>query len=78
MIGDDAEFNKWDDKLGFYTPILKNFLTEFGIECAKHGMQIYSGHGYIKEWAWNKSLVTHVSQPLWGHHRRTSAWPTRS
>ena len=50
MLGDDAEFHKWDDKLGFYTPILKSFLTELSIECAKHGMQIYGGHGYIKEW----------------------------
>ena len=50
MLGDDAEFHKWDDKLGFYTPILKGFLTELSIECAKHGMLIYGGHGYIKEW----------------------------
>ncbi|MEZ2692334.1 acyl-CoA dehydrogenase C-terminal domain-containing protein [Psychrobacter faecalis] len=48
--GDDTEFEKWDDKLGFYTPILKGFLTELGIEAAKHGQQIYGGHGYIKEW----------------------------
>lgn len=50
LQSDDAEFHKWDDKLGFYTPVLKGFLTELGIECAKHGMQIYGGHGYIKEW----------------------------
>ena len=50
MQGNDAEFHKWDDKLGFYTPVLKGFLTELSIECAKHGMQIYGGHGYIKEW----------------------------
>ncbi|MGP5530371.1 acyl-CoA dehydrogenase C-terminal domain-containing protein [Psychrobacter celer] len=48
--GDEAEFEKWDDKLGFYTPILKGFLTELGIEAAKHGQQVYGGHGYIKEW----------------------------
>jgi hypothetical protein len=48
--GNDEEFEKWDDKLGFYTPILKGFLTELGIEAAKHGQQIYGGHGYIKEW----------------------------
>ncbi|MFW2177708.1 MULTISPECIES: acyl-CoA dehydrogenase C-terminal domain-containing protein [unclassified Moraxella] len=50
MAGDDKEFHKWDDKLGFYTPILKGFLTELGLECAKNGMQVYGGHGYIKEW----------------------------
>ena len=48
--GDDAEFEKWDDKLGFYTPVIKGFLTELGIEAAKHGQQIFGGHGYIKEW----------------------------
>lgn len=48
--GNNEEFQKWDDKLGFYTPVLKGFLTELGLECAKHGMQVYGGHGYIKEW----------------------------
>ncbi|VEG12843.1 acyl-CoA dehydrogenase C-terminal domain-containing protein [Moraxella cuniculi] len=47
--GDEAEIKKWDDKIGFFTPILKGFLTELGIESAKHGQQIYGGHGYIKE-----------------------------
>lgn len=48
--GDQAEFEKWDEKLAFYTPIIKGFLTELAIEATKHGMQIYGGHGYIKEW----------------------------
>lgn len=48
--GDHDEAEKWDDKLGFYTPILKGFLTERGIEAANLGMQVYGGHGYIKEW----------------------------
>ncbi len=47
---DHDKFEKWDDKIGFYTPILKGFLTELAIEVAKHGMQVYGGHGYIKEW----------------------------
>ncbi|MES2682089.1 MAG: acyl-CoA dehydrogenase C-terminal domain-containing protein [Pseudomonadota bacterium] len=47
--GDDAKYKKWDDKLGFYTPILKGFLTEMGLEAANHGMQVFGGHGYIKE-----------------------------
>ncbi len=48
--GDQAEFEAYDDKLGFYTPILKGFLTELGFEAANHGMQVFGGHGYIKEW----------------------------
>ncbi len=39
-----------DDRLGFITPILKAFLTELGYESANHGLQIFGGHGYIKEW----------------------------
>lgn len=46
----DAEYKEADDKLGFLTPVLKAFLTETGLECASHGMQVYGGHGYIKEW----------------------------
>jgi len=41
---------KIDDKLGFLTPILKGFLTELGVESANRGMQVFGGHGYIKEW----------------------------
>ena len=46
---DDAKYEKYDDKLGFFTPILKGFLTEMGLEAANHGMQVFGGHGYIRE-----------------------------
>ncbi len=45
----DEEYQKWDDELGFLTPILKGFLTEKGLEVANDGMQVFGGHGYIKE-----------------------------
>ena len=38
-----------DEKLGLLTPILKAFLTETGFESTNLGMQIFGGHGYIKE-----------------------------
>ncbi|WP_294636013.1 acyl-CoA dehydrogenase C-terminal domain-containing protein [uncultured Aquabacterium sp.] len=47
--GDKAKYEEYDDKLGFYTPILKGFITEMGLECANLGMQVFGGHGYIKE-----------------------------
>ena len=50
ITGDQAKFEDYDDKLGFFTPILKGFLTELGLEAANHGMQVYGGHGYIREW----------------------------
>jgi alkylation response protein AidB-like acyl-CoA dehydrogenase len=49
LKGDHAEYEYWDDKLGFFTPILKGFLTEMGLEAANHGVQVFGGHGYIKE-----------------------------
>jgi alkylation response protein AidB-like acyl-CoA dehydrogenase len=49
MQGDIKTYEKWDDILGFYTPILKGFLTEMGLEAANHGIQIFGGHGYIRD-----------------------------
>ena len=46
---DPAKYKLWDDRLGFFTPILKGFLTEMGLEAANLGMQVFGGHGYIKE-----------------------------
>jgi alkylation response protein AidB-like acyl-CoA dehydrogenase len=46
---DRATQDKHDDTLGFYTPILKGFLTEMGLEAANLGMQVFGGHGYIHE-----------------------------
>ena len=48
--GDPEDYKQFDDKLGFLTPILKGFLTELGLESANHGMQVFGGHGYIREW----------------------------
>ena len=47
--GNQAKYKEFDDKLGFYTPILKGFLTEMGVEAANLGMQVFGGHGYIHE-----------------------------
>ena len=45
-----------EEYLGFLTPILKAFLTEMGCEAANHGVQIFGGHGYIKEWGMEQIL----------------------
>ncbi|WP_100656984.1 acyl-CoA dehydrogenase C-terminal domain-containing protein [Alteromonas flava] len=39
-----------DAKLALLTPVVKAFLTETAQECTSYGMQVYGGHGYIKEW----------------------------
>ena len=49
LESDAKKYKEWDDKLGFFTPILKGFLTEMGLESANLGMQVFGGHGYIKE-----------------------------
>ncbi|MFB9865697.1 acyl-CoA dehydrogenase C-terminal domain-containing protein [Vreelandella sulfidaeris] len=36
--------------LGLLTPIVKAFLTEVGFESTNEGVQIFGGHGFIKEW----------------------------
>jgi alkylation response protein AidB-like acyl-CoA dehydrogenase len=47
--GDDAAYQRHDGALGFFTPILKGFLTEMGVEAASLGVQVMGGHGYIRE-----------------------------
>ena len=47
-VGDEASYQKYDTELGFFTPILKGFLTELGLEAANLGIQIFGGHGYIQ------------------------------
>ncbi|MBL4674428.1 MAG: acyl-CoA dehydrogenase C-terminal domain-containing protein [Arenicella sp.] len=49
VAGDDEKQQEYDDELGFYTPILKGFITELGLESANLGMQVFGGHGYIHE-----------------------------
>ena len=49
VAGDDKKQQAYDDELGFYTPILKGFITELGLESANLGMQVFGGHGYIHE-----------------------------
>ncbi|MCP5163065.1 MAG: acyl-CoA dehydrogenase C-terminal domain-containing protein [Hahellaceae bacterium] len=49
LENDERKVEKYDDKLGFVTPILKGFLTELGYEATNLGMQVFGGHGYIRE-----------------------------
>ncbi len=38
------------DLMSLLTPIAKAFITETGYEAANLGVQVYGGHGFIKEW----------------------------
>ncbi|WAF86380.1 acyl-CoA dehydrogenase C-terminal domain-containing protein [Metapseudomonas otitidis] len=39
-----------ENLLAFLTPICKAFMTETGLEATNLGMQVFGGHGYIREW----------------------------
>ncbi len=45
-----------EQELALLTPIAKAFLTETGFEAANLGMQVFGGHGYIKEWGMEQNV----------------------
>ena len=48
--GSEEEAKAADDMMALLTPIGKAFVTELGFEAANHGVQVYGGHGFIREW----------------------------
>ncbi|ABE59778.1 acyl-CoA dehydrogenase C-terminal domain-containing protein [Chromohalobacter israelensis] len=46
----DSERESAETLLGLLTPIVKAFLTEVGFEATNEGVQVFGGHGYIREW----------------------------
>lgn len=54
----DKELHHPDEKVrkecgemvALLTPIVKAFITDNGFEATNHCMQVFGGHGYIKEW----------------------------
>jgi alkylation response protein AidB-like acyl-CoA dehydrogenase len=47
----DAEVRKnADDMLSLLTPVVKAFITDNGYSTTNMAMQIFGGHGYIREW----------------------------
>lgn len=45
-----------EQELALLTPIAKAFLTETGFESANLGMQVFGGHGYIREWGMEQNV----------------------
>lgn len=48
--GSEEEAEKADDLMALLTPIGKAFATETGFESANLGVQVFGGHGFIREW----------------------------
>jgi alkylation response protein AidB-like acyl-CoA dehydrogenase len=46
----DERAQEAEDLMSLLTPIAKAFITETGFESANLGLQVYGGHGFIKEW----------------------------
>jgi len=49
-VGSEEEAKKADELMALLTPIGKAFVTEAGFEAANLGVQVYGGHGFIREW----------------------------
>lgn len=47
---DKAEREAAEDLVALMTPVVKAMFTDMGTECANLGVQVYGGHGYIREW----------------------------
>ncbi len=47
---DTAARQDADDLLALLTPVVKAFLTDNGFATTNLGMQVYGGHGFIREW----------------------------
>jgi alkylation response protein AidB-like acyl-CoA dehydrogenase len=48
--GNEQEAKAADDLMALLTPIGKAFVTEAGFEAANLGLQVFGGHGFIREW----------------------------
>lgn len=54
--GSDAEKAVAEQELALLTPIAKAFMTETGFEAANLGVQVFGGHGYIREWGMEQNV----------------------
>ncbi|MEH6550392.1 MAG: acyl-CoA dehydrogenase C-terminal domain-containing protein [Pseudomonadales bacterium] len=55
-VADEEESQRLEDTLALLTPVAKAFMTETGFEAANLGMQVFGGHGYIKEWGMEQNV----------------------
>jgi alkylation response protein AidB-like acyl-CoA dehydrogenase len=46
---DEAKRQEADDLVALMTPIIKAYLTDVGFEATNLGVQVFGGHGYIRE-----------------------------
>jgi alkylation response protein AidB-like acyl-CoA dehydrogenase len=56
QAADKKEAAEFEELLALLTPIAKAFMTETGFEAANLGMQVFGGHGYIREWGMEQNV----------------------
>lgn len=49
-FGDEANKHQSGEITAYLTPIVKAFFTDMSQEVSNLGVQVYGGHGYIREW----------------------------
>ncbi|MEP1871030.1 MAG: acyl-CoA dehydrogenase family protein, partial [Paraglaciecola sp.] len=49
-FGTEQNKHKAKNVISFLTPIVKGFMTDMATEMSNLGIQVYGGHGYIREW----------------------------
>ncbi|GAC21494.1 acyl-CoA dehydrogenase family protein [Paraglaciecola arctica] len=49
-FGTDEDKHKAKSVISFLTPIVKGFMTDMGSEMSNLGVQVFGGHGFIREW----------------------------
>lgn len=49
-FGDDTSKHTAKSVISFLTPIVKGFMTDMATEMSNLGVQVYGGHGFIREW----------------------------
>jgi alkylation response protein AidB-like acyl-CoA dehydrogenase len=47
---DEAVRKEAGEMMALMTPIVKAFMTDNGFQCASQCLQVFGGHGYIREW----------------------------
>lgn len=50
LATDPAEKEKLEDLTAILTPIIKGYITDKALEVTSHGVQVFGGYGYIKEY----------------------------
>jgi alkylation response protein AidB-like acyl-CoA dehydrogenase len=46
---DEARRQEAEDLVALMTPIVKAHFTDLGFECTNHALQVFGGHGYVRE-----------------------------